>query len=161
MYDQRTDEYNNILLYRAIFLCINVSKTLVYTNYYRKHKNMGQLLIDNIVMKQVKSCSTISRIEITQRQWLKKHNNNIMYMYTCIKSVLIFLRQKKNWHLTNDPQTMLACCYRKCLDFLHHCDLAMLLGAINRLYLYTEIVPEIINPTTKRNPNSNPNPPHK
>ena len=54
---------------------------------------MGQLLIDNIVMEQVKSCSTISRIEITQRQW--KHNNNIMYMYTCIKSVLIFLRQKK------------------------------------------------------------------
>ncbi len=44
-------------------------------------KNMGQLLIDNIVVKQVKSCSTISRIEITQRQWLKKHNNNIMYMY--------------------------------------------------------------------------------
>ncbi len=55
MYDQRTDEYNNILIYRAIFLCINVSKTLVYM-IIENIKNMGQLLIDNIVMKQVKSC---------------------------------------------------------------------------------------------------------
>ena len=28
---------------------------------------------------------------------------------------------KKSWHLTNYPQTILVCCDRKWLDFLHHC----------------------------------------